>query len=89
VTLIALGVMKVVKSKGLKIPADISVMGFGDISLSQFLTPSLATVRRPFHEIGKLSALIMVERLNCKGDFSQKRIIVDGETVVRDSVKKL
>ncbi len=87
--LIALGAMRVVKSKGLKIPDDISVMGFGDISLSQFLTPSLATVKRPFQEIGKLSALIMIERLNYKGDFSQKKIIVDGETVIRDSVKKL
>jgi LacI family transcriptional regulator len=87
--LIALGAMKEIKERKLLVPKEISVLGFGDIMLSKYLDPSLSTVRRPFDDIGKLTALIMVERLNSKKDFSQKKILVDGEVILRDSVKKI
>ncbi|QJD73673.1 LacI family DNA-binding transcriptional regulator [Lactobacillus acetotolerans] len=56
--LMALGVMKAIKSSGKRIPADIGVLGFDDLELDKYVTPALSTVQqKPYefgHEAGKL-----------------------------------
>ncbi len=51
--LIASGVLEVCKEKGLKVPEDISVIGFDDIPLAKELTPPLTTIRQDRIELGK------------------------------------
>ncbi len=49
----ALGVMQAVESLGLRVGADIAVTGFDDISVAEYATPPLTTVRQPIQEIGQ------------------------------------
>ena len=50
---IALGVMRAVHAAGLSIPGDVSVVGFDDTPVAEFLTPPLTTVRLDFAELGR------------------------------------
>jgi DNA-binding LacI/PurR family transcriptional regulator len=50
---LALGVMRAMHEAGRAIPADVSVVGFDDTPVAQFLTPSLTTVRLDFTELGR------------------------------------
>lgn len=72
--------------RGLRIPEDISVCGFDDNLFSKTLKPALTTVRVPKNELGKHSVTMLLERINSTSD-SFKRLNVNGELVIRDSVE--
>ena len=48
----ALGVIEAARSRGLRVPEDLSVVGFDDTALARFASPPLTTVRQPLREIG-------------------------------------
>jgi DNA-binding LacI/PurR family transcriptional regulator len=52
--LMAVGAMEAIHERGLQVPADISVIGYDDISLSQYTTPALTTIRQNISESGRL-----------------------------------
>lgn len=52
----AIGIMNALNEKGLRIPDDISVVGFDDLELSAFLTPPLTTIHAPTECVGKTAA---------------------------------
>ncbi|MCE5329636.1 LacI family transcriptional regulator [bacterium] len=87
--LIALGALNAIEEKNMKVPDDISIIGFGDIFLSKFLKPSLTTVRRPFYNIGKTAVLILLEKISGNCDVKKfKKFIVKGKLEIRNSVRK-
>jgi LacI family transcriptional regulator len=51
----AVGVYRIIQEKGYKIPEDIAVVSFDDIDMSQYLFPSLTTVRPNTRELGKVA----------------------------------
>ncbi|MDR0849217.1 MAG: LacI family DNA-binding transcriptional regulator [Propionibacteriaceae bacterium] len=59
--LMAFGVYKAVKAHGLSIPGDISVVGFDDVSLCQWVSPPLTTVRQPLQEMAREATRILLE----------------------------
>lgn len=61
---LAAGVIVRARKLGIKVPDDISVTGFDDISLATVVTPALTTVRVPQLEMGKTAARVMLELLN-------------------------
>jgi LacI family transcriptional regulator len=61
--LLAIGVLRAITDKGLKVPDDISVAGFDDIDMASFLTPALTTVRVFGDDIGKTAVSLILERL--------------------------
>jgi DNA-binding LacI/PurR family transcriptional regulator len=78
----AVGAIKAIREKGLRIPEDISIVGFDDIELAEYL--GLTTVRQPIFEMGKMS----VERLIKKVSESDTQIVrksFSTELVVRES----
>lgn len=62
----AIGVMSAAQAAGLKVPVDLSVVGFDDIPASAWTSPPLTTVRQPIVEKGKLAARILIQRLGGK-----------------------
>lgn len=62
--MMAIGAMKALEEKGLKIPGDVAVMGFDNIPLSSFVTPVLSTVTVPIYELGRTSMKILSDRLS-------------------------
>lgn len=85
--LMALGVMKAVREEGLSIPEDVSVIGFDDIPIAEYMTPALTTIRQDFAEMGYRSAELLHGMMQGKQDNSS--ICVPFRFVERDSVKKI
>ncbi len=61
--LMAIGTMKAIHERRLRIPFDISVMGYDDIDMAVLCTPQLTTVRQPKYELGITSVEILLERM--------------------------
>lgn len=61
--LMAFGAITGFSENGLRIPADISVIGFDDISLASYCNPTLTTVAQPRHEMGQMAVKILLERM--------------------------
>jgi DNA-binding LacI/PurR family transcriptional regulator len=59
----AFGVMKALQQMGRRIPADVSVIGFDDITSSADTHPPLTTVRQPLREMGRVGAQILLDML--------------------------
>jgi DNA-binding LacI/PurR family transcriptional regulator len=57
----AFGAMRAARSRGLRIPADISIGGFDDLFLSTYCDPPLTTIRQPKQEMGREAATILMD----------------------------
>lgn len=88
----AIGAMRAFSDAGLRIPQDVSLVGFDDIQSAAFQNPSLTTVRQPLADMGEIAARTLLERLNGTGpeekDHPTTHITVEPELVVRDSSGK-
>jgi LacI family transcriptional regulator len=81
----AVGAMKAIFEKGLKIPEDISVIGFDDSIFAAYLTPSLTSVSRPIEKMSARGTEILLDMIN--GDEVKGRTIyLHTELRIRDSV---
>jgi LacI family repressor for deo operon, udp, cdd, tsx, nupC, and nupG len=80
----AIGLMRMLLSAGLKVPEDISVAGFDDIEFAAVTEPALTTIHQPRRELGRAAASILIDLL--QGRPSPKRIRLETELVLRDSV---
>jgi LacI family repressor for deo operon, udp, cdd, tsx, nupC, and nupG len=83
----AIGLTRTLLSAGLRVPEDISVAGFDDIEFAAVAEPSLTTIRQPRRELGQAAATALIDLL--QGRPTPKRIRLDTELVIRDSVAPL
>jgi len=70
----AIGVMRAVASRGLKVPEDVSVIGFDDIDEARTAPVPLSTVRMPYFEIGKMAVELLLEKLRSGGALQSRTI---------------
>lgn len=80
----AIGAIRALQEQGLRVPQDISVMGFDDIPGAAFHTPSLTTVRQPLNRMGEVAAQSLLERIEGKKEYPAE-IAIEPELVVRES----
>jgi LacI family transcriptional regulator len=80
----AIGAMKAVKEKGLKIPEDISFIGFDDIQLASYTEPTLTTVRQPIYEMGTTAISLLVELIEGKKEEPLK-VELPTQLIIRES----
>ena len=59
----AIGAMRDLQAAGIRVPADIAVVGFDDMHISALLTPPLTTVRQPMRELGERACARLLERI--------------------------
>jgi LacI family transcriptional regulator len=60
----AMGVYEAARHAGLTIPDDLSVVGFDDLPLCQWMSPPLTTVRQPLEEMGRIAARTLLQQLD-------------------------
>jgi LacI family transcriptional regulator len=80
----AIGAIRAFQEKGLRVPQDISVIGFDDIPGAAFHFPSLTTVRQPLVRMGQVAAQILLERIEGKRDYPAQ-VAIEPELIVRES----
>ena len=80
----AIGAIRALQESGLRVPSDVSVVGFDDIYGAAFHIPALTTIRQPLSKIGSLAAETLVARI-ASSEQSSTTIEVEPELVVRES----
>jgi LacI family repressor for deo operon, udp, cdd, tsx, nupC, and nupG len=84
--IMALGALSLIKRRQLRVPQDISLIGFDDIALTQYCDPPLTTVAQPRFEIGQQSMLLLLEQLQGHSINNGSRLL-DCQLVVRESTR--
>ncbi|MBA4379225.1 MAG: alanine racemase [Anaerolinea sp.] len=82
--IIAIGVIDAAQQAGIRVPEDLSVVGFDDISFSKLINPALTTVSQPIQRKGKLAAELLVKCI--KGECEPSHIKLNTKLIVRASV---
>jgi LacI family transcriptional regulator len=80
----AMGVIDAARIRGLKIPDDISVIGFDDVPMAAISIPKLTTVRQPLREIGQCAAQMLLDFIQ-KPEEMQSSVILPTNLVIRES----
>lgn len=86
--LTAVGMMRAMRKAGLRVPEDISIVGFDDIGLAEFTDPPLTTVRLPRRQIAECAFEAVVSDMNApewKNEYAIETHLVIRETTCRPS----
>lgn len=87
--LMALGAMRAFREMRLKVPEEISIIGFGDFEVARYSQPLLTTVSLPVEKMGRRLAKLTIARIENKENFKLQRIILPTELIVRKSTGKI
>lgn len=86
----AIGAIRALRETGLRVPEDVSVLGFDDIYAAAYHNPALTTVRQPLFEMGKLAAKTLLERLSeAPAADGSKILTVKPQLIVRASTSSV
>jgi DNA-binding LacI/PurR family transcriptional regulator len=80
----AIGAIRAIQEEGMRVPQDISVVGFDDIQWAAFNTPSLTTVRQPLVKMGQIAAETVIGMIEERGEYTAE-IAIEPTLVVRES----
>ncbi|WP_201784709.1 LacI family DNA-binding transcriptional regulator [Nonomuraea pusilla] len=84
----ALGVLRALTEKGVRVPEQISIVGFDDIPESEFFSPPLTTVRQDFDVVGRHSIELLLRQIDA-GLSAYERLVVPPSLVVRSSTARV
>jgi len=84
----AIGTIQALVAGGLRVPEDVSVIGFDDIVNAKYYNPGLTTVRQPLHEMGATAGGILLEGLK-RGEEVSRTVTIDPELVVRATTARV
>lgn len=82
----AMGVYEAARRLNIRIPEDLSVIGFDDLQLSGYMGPALTTVRQPLHDMASSATRMLID-VRCGKD-CPKKVILPTTLIQRDSARK-
>ncbi len=82
----AMGVIRALHDGGLKVPEDVSVVGYDDIMSASYHVPSMTTVRQPLQRMGSIAAGMLLDRLS--GKPAPALTLVEPELIARESTSR-
>jgi LacI family repressor for deo operon, udp, cdd, tsx, nupC, and nupG len=81
----AIGAIRALSDSGVRVPDEVSVMGFDDIITAAYARPSLTTVKQPLRDMGLRAAQILLERIAEPDKEFPAEIVMEPELIVRES----
>lgn len=81
---VALGAIQLARERGLRIPADISLVGFDDIPLAKHLDPGLTTVHLPAFDLGRKAGEMLLHLVRGEQP-PRRRVVLETELIIRGS----
>ncbi|MDR1249542.1 MAG: substrate-binding domain-containing protein, partial [Treponema sp.] len=84
---LAIGVIRILKDKGLRVPEDVSVIGFDDIEIADYIIPRLTTIRQPLEDMGQQAALILHRAITGQGTVRQE-LVLPYKLIIRESTAR-
>ena len=80
----AIGAIRALINHGLKVPDDVSIIGFDDIQSAAFHNPSLTTIRQPLQQMGLMAARILLQRIRGQATYPDF-VPISPELIIRES----
>jgi LacI family transcriptional regulator len=80
----AIGAIRALRDHGLRVPEDISMVGFDDIQSAAFHNPSLTTIRQPLHKMGTIAARVLLQRIRGQNSVPHMLSVLP-ELIIRES----
>lgn len=80
----AIGAIRALRDANLRVPEDISIVGFDDINVAAYHTPRLTTIRQPLHDMGETAARILLQRMQGFKDYPEE-FAVPPELIIRET----
>lgn len=85
--IMAIGAAKAILARGLKIPEDISIIGFDGIEYAEYFHPAITTIQQPDESLGEKSVDVLFDYV--KGKKKHQHIVLETQLVERESCKEL
>lgn len=85
----ALGAIRAIRDAGLRVPEDVSVVGFDDIASAAYQNPGLTTVRQPLYEMGQRAADTLVARMERPDQPAPRTISLEPSLIVRGTTARV
>ncbi|TQQ02425.1 LacI family DNA-binding transcriptional regulator [Vibrio cholerae] len=86
--MMAMGVIQAASQRGLRVPDDLSLIGYDDVHIAKFMTPALTSIHQPKYRLGKAAVDTLLYRLE-NPDTTAQVVQLEPTLVVRNSVRKL
>ncbi len=86
--LLALGIMRGLIQRGVKIPDEIALVGYDDVDFASTLSPSLTSIRQPKYQLGRAAAELLLQEVNEAEHHKHKQIMYQPELIIRASTLK-
>lgn len=83
---IAVGVINALRENGIKVPEDVSVIGFNDNVVASYFYPKITTVKQPSYDMGSVAMRMLIKMLNNK-PIEQEQYVLDYKIISRESTK--
>lgn len=82
----AMGVIRALHDAGLRVPEDVSVIGYDDIQSASYHVPSITTIRQPLQQMGSVAATLLLQKLS--GEPTVPLLRVDPDLISRESTSR-
>lgn len=86
---VAIITMQVLKGRNIRIPEEISLVGFTNEPVSQYIEPSLTTIAQPAYEMGQATARLFIQQLDHEETAKPITKVLPTELIIRNSTRKL
>jgi DNA-binding LacI/PurR family transcriptional regulator len=83
---LALGVMKALREAKIRVPEDVSIVGFDNVPEAAYFSPSLTTISQKFDQLGNLAINLMLSQLKEPG--KRQTLMISPELISRESTQK-
>lgn len=85
--LMAIGAIKALRCKNIKIPDEVEVIGFDNIEISQLVEPALSTIAQPMYEMGRIGARLLIKLIGSL-ELKSKSIMLEPELILRGTTRR-
>jgi LacI family transcriptional regulator/LacI family repressor for deo operon, udp, cdd, tsx, nupC, and nupG len=87
--LVAIGVARALRERGLNVPGDMSLIGCDGLDMLDFMPTPLTTIRSPRREMGARAARILIDQIEANTQPDIQQVSFEPELIVRDSTRSL
>jgi len=85
--LVAIGLLKALRELAIRVPADVSVIGFDQLQLLDYFPLLLSTVSIPKHEMGRHAAELLISQIETTRNLPAERVVLATELIIRESTR--
>lgn len=87
--LLALGIIRGLRELNIKVPEQVSVIGYDNIEFGKFSEPELTTINQPTTKLAEEAVKLLTEKFDKKYNEIERKIIIEPNLVLRNSIKKI